>query len=530
MKKQLIILGIAAIIFSIGFIAFFTFQQNNYLRPQFNSGMTDVGVDLDGNGLFELLMANISINVPKSGNYTFKSLLTPLNSTLQPFNSTENMITSSTIPIISIRGCSKPLDYPPYASMNFWLWGEEKHFDEGINQIAIYFGGRTIYNSKTNGPYKVLFFLYDKLIIDSHSLPIISFSYVTQSYNYTQFQGNLIRYINATDYGEDIDNDGLFDYLTIELMVETIIDGNYSFYCHLYGDNVSYITESFEIILSKGIQKVPVRIDGYKIFRDRINTSYNVSLTLRDTRYTIYPADYSTSKYNYLEFQRPKAYFTGLISDNVLDKNGNGLFDSLILEAQLQVITSDNFWIAGSLEDYQGQEIVSDFYEIFLEQGIHTITLDFNGSHVYNHAIDGPYYNKNLRIFYNDTLSDNLEFLEYTIVTSNYNYQDFDPPTTNPPEAPQDITGPAEGKQWVEYTFNTSTTEPDGDVVRYAWDWDGDEIADKWTGFYDSGETCSTTHKWWEPGTYIIRVKAADSFNIKSGWSEPLTIVILSGK
>jgi len=77
---------------------------------------------------------------------------------------------------------------------------------------------------------------------------------------------------------------------------------------------------------------------------------------------------------------------------------------------------------------------------------------------------------------------------------------------SNPPDTP-DLSGPTSGKTGIEYTYTTSTTDPDGDKISYGWDWEGDKVVDEWTGLFDSGETAASSHSWDIEGTYEIRVK-----------------------
>ena len=89
-----------------------------------------------------------------------------------------------------------------------------------------------------------------------------------------------------------------------------------------------------------------------------------------------------------------------------------------------------------------------------------------------------------------------------------------------PPEKPQRPDGPTEGVIGVEYTFSTSTTDPEGENVSYLWDW-GDGTTSEWTDFNDSGETVYASHIWTEVETYEIKVKAKDVYDVESGWSDP---------
>lgn len=93
-----------------------------------------------------------------------------------------------------------------------------------------------------------------------------------------------------------------------------------------------------------------------------------------------------------------------------------------------------------------------------------------------------------------------------------------------PPDRPE-INGPTEGELGEELTFSTSTTDPDGDQVWYKWDF-GDEITD-WIGPFGSEVVVNESHIWTSPGVYMVKVKAKDSYDQESDWSEPLSVIII---
>jgi len=99
----------------------------------------------------------------------------------------------------------------------------------------------------------------------------------------------------------------------------------------------------------------------------------------------------------------------------------------------------------------------------------------------------------------------------------------------DPPEIPDKPEGPTTGKLHIEYTFTTSTTDPDGDQVCYMWRW-GDGHYSEWSDPYNSGETASASHRWSEVATYQVRVKAKDIEGDETDWSEPLSISITKSK
>ena len=77
----------------------------------------------------------------------------------------------------------------------------------------------------------------------------------------------------------------------------------------------------------------------------------------------------------------------------------------------------------------------------------------------------------------------------------------------------------------MEYTFTTTTKEPDDDLVFYCIDW-GDESPLIWQGPYHSENTATFTHSWTADNSYDIRVKAKDLYGDESEWSESLSISI----
>jgi len=89
--------------------------------------------------------------------------------------------------------------------------------------------------------------------------------------------------------------------------------------------------------------------------------------------------------------------------------------------------------------------------------------------------------------------------------------------SNNPPNKPSPPSGPGSGDTGTSYSYSTSATDPDGDQVKYTFDW-RDGITTE-TGFVDSGTTASESHTWSSPGTYYVKAKATDSEDASSGWS-----------
>lgn len=96
-------------------------------------------------------------------------------------------------------------------------------------------------------------------------------------------------------------------------------------------------------------------------------------------------------------------------------------------------------------------------------------------------------------------------------------------PNSEPPEKPSTPKGPTSGDTGVEYTYTTSTTDPEGDELYYLFDW-GDGSSSGWIGPYYSGETCEAKHTFTSSGQFWIKVKAKDTYGVQGPWSDPLSV------
>lgn len=96
----------------------------------------------------------------------------------------------------------------------------------------------------------------------------------------------------------------------------------------------------------------------------------------------------------------------------------------------------------------------------------------------------------------------------------------------DPPEPPAMPSGPAAGQCLISQEYATSARDPDGDAVKYVFDW-GDGTT-SWTGleYLVSGEESSVSHKWMQPGAYQIKAAALDDKGLISDWSGALAVKI----
>jgi hypothetical protein len=98
-------------------------------------------------------------------------------------------------------------------------------------------------------------------------------------------------------------------------------------------------------------------------------------------------------------------------------------------------------------------------------------------------------------------------------------------PSNKAPENPEKPDGPSQGIILDEYSFTTSTIEPENEPIYFLFSWD-DGTTSNWLGPYASNETVQSSHSWNEAGDYNITVKAKDENGTESDWSEPHTVHI----
>jgi len=97
--------------------------------------------------------------------------------------------------------------------------------------------------------------------------------------------------------------------------------------------------------------------------------------------------------------------------------------------------------------------------------------------------------------------------------------------TMNAPLRPLIPVGQSHGLVGVSYPYRVGTTDLELDSVYYRLDW-GDGQESDWLGPYASGAACDGSHAWQQAGIYEVRVRAKDTWDHLSDWSETLVVTI----
>jgi hypothetical protein len=98
---------------------------------------------------------------------------------------------------------------------------------------------------------------------------------------------------------------------------------------------------------------------------------------------------------------------------------------------------------------------------------------------------------------------------------------DPDDPLTNPPITPTLTSGGA-CVVGEPHSINFTSTDPDGDALRYGVDWDADGSVDQWvppSGYVASGTTQSASRTYAMAGEKTVKVMAQDEGGLSSSWA-----------
>jgi hypothetical protein len=97
----------------------------------------------------------------------------------------------------------------------------------------------------------------------------------------------------------------------------------------------------------------------------------------------------------------------------------------------------------------------------------------------------------------------------------------------NPPSAPIKPSGPSSGFVEEKLYYNSSSSDPDGDYIKFGLDYNDDGVVDGWgNNYHPSGSKYTFTITAHSPGIFNIRLIAKDEHGAESGWSNPKTVTI----
>jgi hypothetical protein len=150
------------------------------------------------------------------------------------------------------------------------------------------------------------------------------------------------------------------------------------------------------------------------------------------------------------------ARLAGNYSDHGVDIDGDGLYDLLAVEAEIEVTNSGEYTLMGFLCSLEGDEIVWSIDHGIFEPGVHKMVLEFDGATIKRSGILGPYWLMKLVLSSGSSESgQNIQdYVGNAYRTKAYSSSSF---TT---DAPQEKTISGSGHGELLVTFTVRDTAP----------------------------------------------------------------------
>lgn len=264
------------------------------------------------------------------------------------------------------------------------------------------------------------------------ALPLAGETYTINNKLKTQILSpSLVLTGDFNEYGLDSNGNGLYDYIVVDMGVDVFEDGYYSADVDLesfLGAEIASVSSSGYVDTST--KNISIKIPTTKISKMDLDGPYKIkNFELYSEGKKIYEtAELLTTKaYKSEEFEVP-SHFTRQFNDYGLDTNGNGLYDWLIIETEMDIKSAGDYSISGSLYSplyYLGY----GYNKTYLSTGIKNASLAFSGLDIKKKGRDGYYILEYLRLNsvsnYDSSVQDEIDGVAYT-TKKYYNSEDFE--------------------------------------------------------------------------------------------------------
>jgi hypothetical protein len=225
-------------------------------------------------------------------------------------------------------------------------------------------------------------------------------SMLTVAYRFSAFaQAQATLTGSILDRGVDTNDNGLYDYLEIDVGINVTVAGNFQVdvnnLMQTFNGSGIPVDNSSQGFLDTGIQYLNVSFDGPTIFNSGLNITEVGLITLYGSEngsMSYLDSEFSTplpQVYNYTEFDY--AFLTGRIFDQGVDTEHNGLFDYLEVGIEFNESEAGQYEISvGGLME-QTETSTNYLYDYEYEQayfapGVYTAYLNFSGPEIaYNY-------------------------------------------------------------------------------------------------------------------------------------------------
>ena len=237
-----------------------------------------------------------------------------------------------------------------------------------------------------------------------------------------------------TDHGSDVDGDGQFDELVVDVELDVDAAGTYRLFGTLT-DGAGTIVEQVDVeqALEPGVRIASLRFDGAALFQLGHDGSYLVTdLVLEDaatnTGLTASPP-YLTGVYAHTDFQRPAILLTGNVNDQGVNFSTRPQlpFEELLIEVEVDLAVGADLEAGVQLYSDDGGFVASDQTFTDLPAGTSMLQFRVPASSIFRTGKSGPYTVRLLSISGtgNDGAAFSLRVPDTVAITQPYPVEQF---------------------------------------------------------------------------------------------------------
>jgi len=267
------------------------------------------------------------------------------------------------------------------------IWSETFGPQVGNYEVHPLFSGEEIFGVGQNGPYEMSLIILDTVgtvvAVDTFSSAPYDFS------NFGEFPSRLHQVIETV---QDTNSDSYFDKLNVNLSLTTSRSIPYKVNISILHSNQTLVAANQTIVLPVGSNSIDFVLPTQNIAASGLDGPHTIAIQVIDpdgeqTAYT----EIQTANYLASQFSPPLVKITGGNSDQGIDINSNGLFDTLSVSVNIEAKAAGTFTTLAWLMGQNGENITWTESKTTFGIGINSTILNFPGVEINKSQLDGPY-------------------------------------------------------------------------------------------------------------------------------------------
>ncbi|MBU1158050.1 MAG: hypothetical protein KKE24_01770 [Candidatus Thermoplasmatota archaeon] len=356
------------------------------LGAYFESPHDDYGRDDDSDGLYDYLVFAINVRASYTGWYVIEAYIYDPDWNYE-FMTVDIYLEEDVLTVVELE----------VDSYRVWEAGYDGYWYVYLDMYDYY--SYAYYDSD-------YYYTDDYYMVDFDPLPVV--------FSYPHY-----------DYALDVDDDYLYDYLIVDVLLECYESGEYTLWADLYDPWGYYITTvSVTESLSIGTRTVELTFDGWLLGMSGVSGYYYLEMWIEDEGgYTLDYDEYYTDDYYYwYDFAGIPAEFSPPHSDHAVDSDGDLLYEFLVVTASVESYVSGEYLVYGVLYDEYDDPIDVVFVEVQLDVDVYEVELWFDAWTI---AVAGgdPWY---VNLVLADSNENTMDSENYYLGATYYS-TDFDP-------------------------------------------------------------------------------------------------------